>query len=257
MRYGHRVLLTAAALLATLPGAAGLVGPDPLTLVFTADDRLEWNPGPFDRMWNLYRGDLATLRTSGIYTQQPGTAPLADAVCGRNAPWWEDPDLPPSGDAAFYLVSPVVTTVEEGPGEDSAGNPRPNDNPCTDGFFCVADLFDSFVMKVVDKEDLDHARSVVYGFGEVRTHVAGQVSLAPASWNPGWSFHVVPGTVSYWEQALEICDAAIAWVNVHGGPAPGGGWCPWWSEILYELPSPDHAEPDGIPGGACGPGVGH
>ena len=37
---------------------------------------------------------------------------------------------PGPGETAFMLVSGIVLGTESGLGEDSSGQPRPNDNPC-------------------------------------------------------------------------------------------------------------------------------
>ncbi|HET6278519.1 MAG TPA: hypothetical protein VFG08_07030, partial [Candidatus Polarisedimenticolia bacterium] len=46
--------------------------------------------------FNLYRGDLGVLVQSGVYTQDPGTVPLAGRSCGLTEPFMLDmPDLLP------------------------------------------------------------------------------------------------------------------------------------------------------------------
>ena len=43
--------------------------------------------------WNAYRGDLDVLRATGVYTQEPGSNPVAARWCG----------LPPADGARFVL----------------------------------------------------------------------------------------------------------------------------------------------------------
>jgi hypothetical protein len=50
-------------------------------------------------------------------------------MCGLPGPEW-DTETPPAGDCFFHLVTAVVNGVEGGLGTDSAGQPRPNGNPC-------------------------------------------------------------------------------------------------------------------------------
>ena len=80
--------------------------------------------------WNAYRGDLAVLRATGEYTQAPGSNDLAAQSCGLATTELSDPTSPAPGATAFYLVSGVASGVEGGLGANSAGVPRPNDNPC-------------------------------------------------------------------------------------------------------------------------------
>ena len=56
--------------------------------------------------------------------------------------------------------------------------------------------------------------------------------------------HLDPATVAFAENAIEVCDATIRYVEEHldeVGDAllPGGVWCPWGSRLLEEVsPSP-------------------
>ena len=110
--------------------------------------------------------------------------------------------------------------------------------PCAEAFFCVGDAAgDSFVLKLTDEDKIDHAREVLWGTETELVHVMGDVIESPASWNPGWSFHVEPDSVGFFELSIEACDGSIAWVDANGGPFDGF-WCPWSSEILSELSAP-------------------
>jgi hypothetical protein len=80
--------------------------------------------------FNLYRGDLSVLKSSGLYTQDPAIVPLADRQCGLVDPALSDPIDPPLGKCVFYLVTGVHLGVEGSLGTNSAGASRPNDNPC-------------------------------------------------------------------------------------------------------------------------------
>lgn len=63
-----------------------------------------WDPGlhqPQD--YNVYRGDLETLRSTGVYTQDPSTVPGARYFCDIG-PHLADVDTPESGHAFFYIA---------------------------------------------------------------------------------------------------------------------------------------------------------
>jgi hypothetical protein len=91
---------------------------------------VDWQLESSFASWNLYRGDLDVLRSTGVYTQQPGSNGLAHRACGLAEPRFEDDTLPPAGAAAFYLVTGVSGGVEGDLGTDGDGAPRPNHHPC-------------------------------------------------------------------------------------------------------------------------------
>ncbi len=139
--------------------------------------------------------------------------------------FFDDPLIPLPGEGEFLLVaanygSPWFATC--GP---------------SDAYFCVRDATgDSFVLRLVEQNKIDHARDVVRGIEEEIVHVATATMGGPIAWNPGWQFHIPPTAVYFFDQALEICDASIAGVD-QGGP-PASTWCPWTSEIFIELWQP-------------------
>jgi hypothetical protein len=78
----------------------------------------------------VYTGDLSALRATGVYTQAPGSNPLATRSCGVTDLFVLDPLAPASGKVEFSLVTGMQNGSEWSLGMDSAGNPRPNTNPC-------------------------------------------------------------------------------------------------------------------------------
>jgi len=103
----------------------GLILINPLA-TFTVD----WQRETVFDTFNLYRGDLAVLKQSGVYTQNPATVPMAARVCGLTRVTMADPLVPPAGRAVFFLVTGVRGGVEGSLGTNSAGAERPNSNPC-------------------------------------------------------------------------------------------------------------------------------
>ena len=104
---------------------------DGLIYVTLADeDHVAWQQESGYTGWNLYRGDVGVLRSTGIYTQLPGSNPLAMRWCALPQPGLSDPARPQAGRSAFYLVSGTAGGVEGSLGTTSAGLPRPNANPC-------------------------------------------------------------------------------------------------------------------------------
>ena len=79
--------------------------------------------------WNAYGGDLEVLRQTGVYTQAPGSNPLANRHCGETTVRAWDPGIPPSGKVSYSLVTAVTSDGEGSLGSGTAGE-RPNTNPC-------------------------------------------------------------------------------------------------------------------------------
>ena len=105
---------------------------DGLIYIYGTDDKtfIEWQAENGPTAWNVYEGDLSVLRTSGVYTQSPGSNPLADRQCGLSDVFVQDLVVPGPGKIRFSLVTGVIAGVEGGLGTNSAGAPRSNSNPC-------------------------------------------------------------------------------------------------------------------------------
>jgi hypothetical protein len=92
--------------------------------------KVEWQGEIGFQAFNLYRGDLARLKATGEYTQDPAAVPLAAHACGLTVASLDDPVALPVGRGVFYLVSGIANGVEGDLGTDSAGHPRTNSHPC-------------------------------------------------------------------------------------------------------------------------------
>lgn len=92
-------------------------------------DSVSWQADGIYLSFNLYRGDLDTLRMSAEYTQYPLVEHSA-RFCDLPPDFCPDGFVPPAGKGVFYLVTGVNGTGESALGEDSFGRERPNTNPC-------------------------------------------------------------------------------------------------------------------------------
>lgn len=91
---------------------------------------VRWQPEHGSTSWNVYFGSLDVLRTSGGYTQAPGSHALAARRCGLTEATTEDPTLPGSGEVSYSLVARVADGIEGSLGPDGGGMERPNTAPC-------------------------------------------------------------------------------------------------------------------------------
>jgi len=100
-------------------------------ITFSNPDFVDWQEEVPFTAWNSYRGDLDTLKSTGVYTQLPGSNPLAGQQCGLTVPFVQDLDVPDPGQVAFFLTTGIAVNGSERPlGPDSSGTQRPNSNPC-------------------------------------------------------------------------------------------------------------------------------
>ncbi|QMU77020.1 calmodulin-binding protein [Streptacidiphilus sp. PB12-B1b] len=100
-----------------------------------------------------------------------------------------------------------------------------------------------FVVKLTQEDDIRHARELVRGETSDEPHLIGRIIKRRAEYNGRWDFQLDPETVSFYNYAIEVCDATIPYVNDHldeaGGPfLPGLYWCPWTSRLIKEVPAP-------------------
>jgi len=96
---------------------------DPETIVYQRDTVF----GAF----NIYRGDLLTLRTPPHHmcTQNPDWG-NGEHWCDETAGVLTDAWMPPVGSIIFYVATGSMTEGETFPGTDSAGRIRPHHFPC-------------------------------------------------------------------------------------------------------------------------------
>jgi len=91
---------------------------------------LGWQPDTTFAAFNVYRGSLAVLRASGLYTQDPALVTDAARLCGVPAGTAPTAPAPAVGQGVFFHVTGMSNGGESSLGRNSAGIERPNANPC-------------------------------------------------------------------------------------------------------------------------------
>jgi len=114
-------------------GAHEYPGGEAFGLAFLAGGQsLSWPTLASHDGYNLYRGSLARLRSTGEYTQSALAEPMAAHFCNilpTQVPF-VDSFTPNPGACVFYLVTAVIGDWEGPLGTSSVGLQRANDNPC-------------------------------------------------------------------------------------------------------------------------------
>lgn len=98
---------------------------------------------------------------------------------------------------------------------------------------------ETFVFAVEDSTRIDRARRILAGEGGL-LRPSGIIVTRPVWYNPGWSFHYAPDSVSFNTLNMEVCDASIAYVEEHlaevgGAFLPGNRGYPWAARLLEEV----------------------
>lgn len=97
-----------------------------------------------------------------------------------------------------------------------------------------------FVFKLTDEATISRAREILADRSIAGRQVMGTISVSRATYNPNWSYHLKPDTISFFEKAVEVCDANPTLIEkrldeVGGSFLPGFRWCPWNSHLTGEV----------------------
>ena len=97
-----------------------------------------------------------------------------------------------------------------------------------------------FVIQLIEDEKIEHARKILRGDEKLLVRIQGTIIPEPINYNPAWSFHLDPESIDFFENAIEVCDASISFVeanldDVGGATLPKFHWCPWSSRLVDEV----------------------
>jgi hypothetical protein len=102
--------------------------------------------------------------------------------------------------------------------------------------FKGSDANDRFVIKLTEQNKIQHARDLLSGATQDMKSIMGTVVKQTADYNPDWSYHLEPTSITFFDMAIEVCDATMRYVEEHldevgGSFLPNNQWCPWGSEL--------------------------
>ena len=97
-----------------------------------------------------------------------------------------------------------------------------------------------FIFELRDPARIAKARAIIANSSALKRHVQGTVISRPAPYNPGWSFHLAPESIVFFEIQIEVCDANVTYVQDHldevgGSFLPKSVRCPWSSRLVREV----------------------
>ncbi|MBI4450490.1 hypothetical protein HY642_00820, partial [Candidatus Woesearchaeota archaeon] len=101
---------------------------------------------------------------------------------------------------------------------------------------------ENFVVKLTTPALIQQARDILAGRETRAVHVMGTIVKQQAGYNLPWTYQLDPASISFFENAVEVCDAGIQFVQdrlaeVGGSFLPNSRWCPWGSRLVGEVPA--------------------
>ncbi|KAN0023202.1 hypothetical protein ACTFIU_011365 [Dictyostelium citrinum] len=112
---------------------------------------------------------------------------------------------------------------------------------CEEAYFAFKVYHDNdFIFKLTDDKKIKAARDILSGKETNTVHVMGRIKKNKQSYNPQYDFHLDPDTVTFFDLAIEVCDATPQYVEDHldevcGAFLPGCYYCPWASKLSKEV----------------------
>jgi Ca2+-binding RTX toxin-like protein len=97
-----------------------------------------------------------------------------------------------------------------------------------------------FVIELRDPDAIEHARALLDGSDSSDPLIAGIVAKSAAAYNIGWSYHLEPDSIFFFEISTEVGDSTMRYIEDHleeigGELLPGSVWTGWSSALVDEL----------------------
>lgn len=97
-----------------------------------------------------------------------------------------------------------------------------------------------FVVRLDDAAQIGHARGLLAGTETADFLIGGKIVKSPASYNIGWSYHLDPKGIFFFEVSAEVGDSTMRYIEGHlrtvgGALLPGSIWAGWTSVLADEL----------------------
>jgi len=97
-----------------------------------------------------------------------------------------------------------------------------------------------FCFKLFDDAKIAEGRRILADTMAPDRQVQGTIVQKKAAYNPNWSYHLDPDTITFFERQIEVCDANMTYVEEHldeigGSTLPRSFWCPWSSRLAAEV----------------------
>lgn len=117
-----------------------------------------------------------------------------------------------------------------------------------------------FVIRLDDPAAVDHARALIAGTEVGDARIGGTVVRTEAADNIGWSYHLDPRSIFFFEIAAEVGDATMRYIENHldevgAALLPGSLWTGWSSMLVGELQARSGGAGDDLLAGSALPDI--
>lgn len=131
------------------------------------------------------------------------------------------------------LLALSVILLLTGCDENGMDSPTSPDGATT--FLISACDGQTFFVRLTDPAVIQQARSLV-GQGQEKI-ITGALARGNGGFNSNWSWHLVPGTISFADVTTEVCDGCPQMVedDVDYWVDTVGQFCPWTTRVVREL----------------------
>ena len=88
---------------------------------------------------------------------------------------------------------------------------------------------EQFRVQLIERQDIKDA------FGSLRTkdfpkHINGEIVRTPSKYNPGYTWHLNPYNVAFYERSMEVCHGQPSFVSADWWNEPR--FCPWHGKVV-------------------------
>ena len=82
-----------------------------------------------------------------------------------------------------------------------------------------------FLVQLHDRELVNHARKLLDGTKTSDARIAGTVIKTPTDYNIGWSYHLAPKSIFFFELSAEVGDSTMRFIDDHLAEVGGRSCC--------------------------------
>ena len=98
---------------------------------------------------------------------------------------------------------------------------------------------ETFVIRLDDPDLIAHARALLAGTATDEARIGGIVTKKPADYGIGWSYHLDPDSIFFFDMSTEVGDSTMRYIEDHldeigGHLLPGSVWTGWSSDEVVE-----------------------
>ncbi|GIF13634.1 hypothetical protein [Actinoplanes teichomyceticus] len=88
---------------------------------------------------------------------------------------------------------------------------------------------EKFRVQLIERQDIKDAFEVLRSANFTK-HINGEIVRTPSRYNPGYTWHLNPYNVAFYERSMEVCDGQPSFVTADWWNEPR--FCPWHGKVV-------------------------